>query len=210
MYKITGLTLLLFINVFNSSAQPEVRIKNSYGYEIEQIDQVRANYYLACELIAEANNYLQSKYDLNSEASIEKWNSDSTLITWLGKADSKNHIRKATRRLQKMTRQTEKRVHLSFDNERRRGLCRGSRHAWTVPKGKLLIHLCPQFMYKSNQLQTKIFVHEIGHESGILFHKKVYWRSAALRTARLEPQLALKNPENFAFFIMSFSTSNMD
>ncbi len=181
-------------------SQNEIRVIDNFGYSPEKISEVKDNLKLGCDCIEKAFEHIVSI----SNNGLAKWNSDEDIVMWLGKASAISHMRKARQRLKKMNKTCHKKIRIVFNKEKKGGLCKGSRHAWAIPKGKIVLHLCPQFTYKSNKFQSKILIHELAHESGILFHKKVYWRRAALEVAKNQPKRALKNPENFAFYIMSF------
>ena len=152
-----------------------------------------------------SKNYLDSVLDReNSETLIHTWKKEPLLNKWFGKDLDRNQIKKVLKRIDKLVKKTNRDVYFKIPNKFSSGLCKGSRHAWTIPFGKVKIHLCQQFFYKSNRHWTKIFIHELAHETGILFHQKVYWKGAALQAATENPERAIRNPENYAYFIMEF------
>ncbi len=187
------------------------RIKNKAAYSNEQINTVIAAAERAVESIKTCEQEIHTLWNQNGrgkdlwDARIGYWNDNEFLSTWFGEAKEPRQIRLLFKRIRKMSKVGDrKRLHLVFQAPEKTFNCKWSKHAWTIPKGRVSVHCCPQFLYLSSKHQTKAFIHEIGHESGMFFHRKVYWRSAALRTAKERPYKALKNPENYAFFIMEF------
>lgn len=192
--------IFFFLNSHFIFAQSEIKIVDNFGYSSDKITEVISNLEIGCECIERAFEHISGI----ANEGLSKWNSEEEIIIWLGKATSALHMKNAEKRLKKMNKVCKRKIKIVLNKEKKGGLCKGSRHAWAIPKGKVVLHLCPQFTYKSNKYQSKILIHEIAHESGILFHKKVFWRSAALDMAKNNSKLALKNPENFAFYIMSY------
>jgi Lysine-specific metallo-endopeptidase len=186
-------------------------IKNKAGYSNQDINMVVGAAERGIEALNITLHEIENIWDVNGNGSelwdqrMKNWNDRDFFREWLGQATSRKQIRLAYKRLHKIIKvSNRKRIFLVFQAPEKTFNCKWSKHAWTVPFGRVSIHFCPQFMFLSARHQSKAFVHEIGHESGILFHRKVYWRNAALRTARERPMKALRNPENYAYLVMEY------
>ncbi len=194
-----------------ASSQVDFIVKNKAGYDNQEILEVQESYSKALHALERTWKQMNLIWDVEAsgkekwDVRMSRWNENEWFLMWLGRAEEPRQIRIANKRLGKMKRVMKgKKAHLIFQSPDKTFNCKWSKHAWTIPKGKVVIHCCPQFMYLSPVHKSKAFVHEIGHESGMPFHRKVYWRRAALRTAQERPIKALKNPENYAYLVMQY------
>jgi hypothetical protein len=131
----------------------------------------------------------------------EKWEAEEAFITWLGDADK---IRMVRRKI--------KRIHSKFDkkfvldiSQVNDGRCKRWISAWTIPFGSVKIRLCVNYLKYRTHLQEKTLVHELGHEAGMLYHKRIHdcWR--AQRAAEsVKNNVAKRSPENYAWLAMSY------
>lgn len=204
MSKNLILFFLLFLQTANLLSQ-NIRFNDFAESDSVLIDSISKAFNLAAQSINESYEHNRHRfYDEKKlrEDCIDLWNSDTLLITWFGKVNEKSEIQFILKRIRKFQKRINKKAVLKM-HYKNKGLCKGTRHAWTIPYGKVKIHLCNQFTYKSYRHWVKIFIHEIGHESGILFHRDIYWYSSALRCARDNPWKARRNPENYAYYLMS-------
>ncbi len=209
--RVIILTFLFVFNLTGLEAQDRFRIKNKAGYSEEEIAPLKEAYELGLRALMEAHKEMDDIWETNKKGKekwdlrMSRWNDNLNFTTWLGVAKEARQIRLAHRRLYKMQQAMDrKKVYIFFQSPDKSFNCKWSKHAWTVPKGRVAIHCCPQFMYLTKDHQSKAFVHEIGHESGLFFHQKVYWRRAAIRTAKERPIKAVKNPESFAYLVMEY------
>lgn len=135
------------------------------------------------------------------EARAERWREDPAFMEWLGEPERISAVRRKILRIhskfgKKLTLEVKK------DNK---GRCTGWISAWTIPFGKLKIRLCEDFFIYRTHLQEKVLIHEMGHEIGILFHRKVHGCRAARRAANSNNgQIAKKSTENYAWLAASY------
>lgn len=139
----------------------------------------------------------KSRKELRSE----KWREDAAFMEWLGQP---GRIAQVRRRIAKIHSKFEKKLILEVKKENK-GRCTGWISAWTIPFGKVKIRLCEDFFIYRTHLQEKVLVHEMGHEVGLLFHRKIHGCRAARRAANLtDSSIAKKSPENYAWLAVSF------
>lgn len=198
--------LLIIFSISNLElAAQKVYFKDKKGNVLNKKEAVFRAYTKSVQCIEKSKIYFDSVIGENSSKDqLSQWKSDPLLTKWFGSNCNRSDIKKVRRRIAKLSKKVKRNTYFIVPKKSNKGLCKGSRHAWTIPFGKVRIHLCDQFFYKSNRHWTKIFIHELAHETGILFHQKVYWKGAALRAAAENPDRAIRNPENYAYFIMEF------
>ena len=130
----------------------------------------------------------------------QRWTENPAFVKWLGPPE---HIRLAKRKIRKIVGKFEKKITLVVTKDNR-GRCHGWISAWAIPFGKVKIRLCEDFFFYRTHLQEKVIVHEMGHESGILFHRKIHGCRAAGRAARSDHNIAKRSTENYAWLAMSY------
>lgn len=159
----------------------------------------------AVDLMHQAMQIIWATDDNTSRSNIKterasKWN-DQRFGTWLGEP---NRIGKVKRRIDKIKNRFDRKVTLNVTKENK-GKCSGWISAWAIPFGKVKITLCEDYFIYRTHLQEKILIHEIGHETGILFHHKIHGCRAARRAAKSgQGNVAKKSTENYAWLAMSF------
>lgn len=132
---------------------------------------------------------------------VANWNADPTFREWLGEPDQLGKVR---RRVNRIHSKFEKRLILEV-KKANTGRCTGWISAWTMPFGRLKIRLCEDFFVYRTHLQEKVLIHEMGHETGILFHRKVHGCRAARRAANSNRGvIAKKSTENYAWLAVSY------
>ena len=130
----------------------------------------------------------------------ERWRNDSAFMEWLGEPENISAVRKRIKRIHS---KFGKRLTLEVKKENR-GRCTGWISAWTIPFGKVRIRLCEDFFVYRTHLQEKVLIHEMGHEIGLLFHRKIHGCRAARRAALQDSKVAKKSTENFAWLAASY------
>ncbi len=136
-----------------------------------------------------------------------KWHSDSLFMKWLGEPSRINVVH---RRIMKMHSKFHKKFTLHV-TKKNKGRCRGWISAWTLPYGAVKIRLCDDYFRYRTHLQEKVIVHELGHEVGMLFHRKIHGCWAALRAASsYKNHHAQRSPENYAWLAMAYIGKDCD
>lgn len=136
-----------------------------------------------------------------AEARLEQWNKDSQFITWLGQPEKIGLVR---RRINRINSKYQKRMILDVTKENK-GRCKGWISAWTIPYGRVKIKLCEDYLRYRTHLHEKTLIHELGHEAGMLMHRRIHGCRSALRAAEsTKGNVAKRNPENYAWLAMSY------
>ncbi|MFT7034429.1 MAG: hypothetical protein ACJA2S_002943 [Cyclobacteriaceae bacterium] len=143
----------------------------------------------------------QAKGQTKAEARIEHWKKDQQFVTWLGQPEKIGLVR---RRINKIYSKYEKTITLEVTKENK-GRCKGWISAWTIPYGRVKIRLCEDYLRYRTHLHEKTLIHELGHEAGMLLHRRIHGCWRALRAAEsTKDNLAKRNPENYAWLAMSY------
>lgn len=130
----------------------------------------------------------------------ERWMNQEHFTTWLGQPEK---IGLAYRRIKKIHSKFNKKVVLLTIKENK-GKCRGWISAWAIPFGKVKIRLCEDFFIYRTHLQEKVLIHEMGHEAGILFHRRIHGCRVGKRAASSKKNVAKRSTENYAWLAMSY------
>lgn len=131
----------------------------------------------------------------------ERWLENDSFTTWLGRPEK---ISKVKNRIRKIRNRFDKEVILVVSKQNK-GKCRGWISAWAIPFGKVKITLCEDFFIYRTHLQEKVLIHEVGHEVGMLLHRRIHGCRAAKRAANSSKKhIAKRSTENYAWLAMSF------
>ena len=132
---------------------------------------------------------------------IEKWENNETFMTWLGQPIT---IKLAHRKIRKIYSKFQKKIILEVTKDDD-GRCNRWISAWAIPYGKVRIRLCRNFFNFSSHIRGKILIHELGHEAGMLFHRRIYGcRAAKFVASSNKNNQAKRSPENYAWLAMSY------
>lgn len=130
----------------------------------------------------------------------ERWLDTQAFVQWLGRPEKMGSAR---RKIKRYRAKFKKKMILDVTKENK-GRCKGWISAWAVPFGKLKIKLCEDFFIYRTNLQEKVLIHEVGHEIGILFHRRIHGCRSARRAAASDNNLAKRSTENYAWLAMSY------
>lgn len=205
-------TLFLFSICHSSFCQPreDFSLKGEFT-EQDSVDIAQAfanskwavnEMYVAMDSIWSANQTTRQ----NSKKYLRqmKWKESPSFTRWLGQPD---RIGLAMRRIRTISKKFDKKMVFEVVKENK-GRCTGWISAWTIPFGKVRIHLCEDFFAYRTYLQEKVLVHELGHEAGILFHRRIHGCRAARKAAKSTNNKAKRSTENYAWLAMSFLSIN--
>ncbi len=146
-------------------------------------------------------NARQDSEQPRKDARVEQWKKDVQFITWLGQPDKIGLVK---RRINKINSKYRKKIILQVTKENK-GRCKGWISAWTIPYGPVKIRLCEDYLRYRTHLHEKTLIHELGHEAGMLMHRRIHGCWRALRAAdSSENNVAKRNPENYAWLAMSY------
>ena len=146
-------------------------------------------------------NATQDKGQTKTKARITQWKKDQQFVTWLGQPTKIGLVR---RRINKINSKYKKHMTLEVTKENK-GRCKGWISAWTIPYRRVKIRLCEDYLRYRTHLHEKTLIHELGHEAGLLLHRRIYGCWRALRAAEsTTDNLAKRNPENYAWLAMSY------
>lgn len=180
----------------NSQSADNVKIKGDY----DAIDSARivGAYEVAWEAV---NQMYEAMNDINlSKDFVRRWQEEEGFVNWLGQPDK---VRLVNRNIRRIKSKFDKKI--IFDVTRqKKGRCSGWISAWTLPYGKVRITLCEDFFIYRTHLQEKTLIHEMGHETGILFHRKIHGCRAARRAVLSNDNVAKRSTENYAWLAMSY------
>jgi hypothetical protein len=131
----------------------------------------------------------------------ERWRKDETFMMWLGEPD---HMRLVARNI--------RRIHRKFDRKKftlevvkeDEGRCNRWVGAWAAPYGRVKIRLCRNFLNMRSDQAAKVLVHEVGHETGMLFHQDLFSCRDVLKAATEQSDEAKRSPETYAWLAMSY------
>ncbi|MEQ9403946.1 MAG: hypothetical protein RIM99_10190 [Cyclobacteriaceae bacterium] len=203
MNRFTGVFLVLTIQLSLGQSAKKLTIKGDYT--LSDSVQMVSSYLLAKEAVEKMNMAMQAVWSVENEPGKskrelrkEQW--DASFSEWLGKPKRMGVVNR-----------TINRIHSKFDKEvilevtkENKGKCRGWISAWTIPFGKVRIRLCEDFFVYRTHLQEKVLVHEMGHEAGLLFHRRIHGCRAARRAAASNNGAARRSTENYAWLAMSY------
>ena len=198
--------LVLALSAIGQTSTEKLILKGDFTeYDQKQMSEA---YLLAGKAVAMMQTAMDSiwcvdpKVDRSKMAQrIESWENNPAFVEWLGEPE---HVRAVRRKIKRINRKFKKRFVLEAVKENQ-GKCRGWIGAWTLPWGPVKIRLCDAFFAYRTHLQEKIIIHEVGHEAGMLFHRRIHICWAARRAAGSErSKIAKKSPENYAWLAVSF------
>ncbi|MEP1093890.1 MAG: hypothetical protein ABJG78_02205 [Cyclobacteriaceae bacterium] len=197
MSQISFFILLLF-GVLSTSAQSvdNVILKGDYD-AIDSIQIVEAYREAkdAVNLMYEAMNDIYLSKDF-----VRRWQEEEGFVKWLGQPDK---VRLVNRNIRKIKSKFDKKIIFNVTRQKK-GRCSGWISAWTIPFGKIRVTLCEDFFIYRTHLQEKTLIHEMGHEIGILFHRKIHGCRAARRAVSFNDNVAKRSTENYAWLAMSY------
>lgn len=206
MKQILYVNALLSAVVFASAQDIQLlSITGRYHYQ----DSVRAAsaYLSACLAVESMHQAMDAIWSAEAlpntsrkAAREQLWQQDSAFMKWLGAPD---RMRMARRKINRIYSTFQKRMTLQITKESK-GKCRDWISAWTLPFGKVKIRLCEDYFIYQQHLQDKILIHEVGHEIGILFHRRIHGCRAAKRAAKSKSNVAKRSTENYAWLAVSF------
>lgn len=130
----------------------------------------------------------------------QNWEGEKAFTNWLGKPDKLGLVK---RKINKIARKFDKKIVLNVAKENK-GRCSGWISAWAIPFGQIRITLCEDYFIYRTRLQEKTLIHEMGHETGILFHRKIHGCRAARLAANADDNAAKRSTENYAWLAMSY------
>ncbi len=136
----------------------------------------------------------------NRAARVSAWNQNPRFIRWLG---ASKRIGKTRRMIRRIDSKFDKQMTLLVSKSNR-GRCKGWISAWTLPFGTVRLRFCDNYFRYRTHLQAKTLVHELGHEAGLLFDRRIQGCRSALRAASTHESVAKKSPENYAWLAMSY------
>lgn len=202
-----GLAVVGLLLGWVCKAQTDSRIVVRGSYSFSDSVQLIAAYHRASQsvdsMLAHMNyiwNVKANEIEDKRIARERRWLANESFNQWLG---SPGKIRMVKRRISKIHSKFDQRTTLEVRKENR-GKCTGWISAWTIPFGKVHIRLCEDFFIYRTHLQEKVLIHEMGHESGLLFHRKIHGCRAARRAAASDKHTAKRSTENYAWLAMSF------
>ena len=200
------IVLPLLVSVCSGQSVNNLILKGSYSSaDSVQIFQAYSKAFLAVERMRGEMERIWNVEEGNAAAKREirkdRWRNDASFTEWLGSPARMSTVR---RRIVRIHEKFGKRLTLEVKKENK-GRCTGWISAWTIPFGRVKIRLCEDFFIYRTHLQEKVLVHEMGHEIGILFHRKVHGCRAARRAANANGGLiAKKSTENYAWLAVSY------
>lgn len=176
------------------STRDSIQVTDAYLNALKAVNRM----YTAMNLIWEVERQDgQNKKSLRQE----KWEREEAFMTWMGQP---RKIRMVYRKIKKIHSKFDKKVILDM-SQSNSGRCKRWISAWTMPFGKVKIRLCINYLKYRNHLQEKTLVHELSHEAGMLYHKKIHGCWRAQRAAEsIRSNVAKRSPENYAWLAMSY------
>ena len=138
----------------------------------------------------------KSKMELRAE----RWRTDETFMKWLGEP---SHMKLVAKNIRRIHHKFDKKFTLEVvvDDEKR---CNRWKGAWAVPYGRVKIRLCRNYLNMRDDQSAKFLIHEVGHETGMLFHKDIYNCRDVLQAAASQAHEAKRSPETYAWLAMSY------
>ncbi|MFY0652236.1 MAG: hypothetical protein JXQ96_09395 [Cyclobacteriaceae bacterium] len=205
--KLFLISLMLCSSVFvHGQSIDKLRMSGDYSHiDSMQIVDAYFNSHLAVNRMYDEMNLMWNvvEEDRRDKRKIrqKRWSENETFQTWLGSSDK---MKLAYRRIKKIHSKYEKRIFLSVSKDNK-GRCKGWISAWTLPYGKAKIRLCDNYLKYRTHLHEKILIHEMGHEVGMLFHRKIHgcWRAQQAAHSGTR-NVAKRNPENYAWLAVSY------
>lgn len=190
------------IGLATSDAQnPNFRLKGDYTTQ-DSLDLLQAyiDARIAVDSLKETMQQIWNAEGPNQEARESAWNENARFTRWLGSPKAMGKARRVIRRIDsKFNKQ------MTFVVVRKnRGRCKGWISAWTLPFGAVRMRFCDDYFLYRTHLQAKTFVHELGHETGLMLHRRIHGCRSALRAASTHDSVAKKSPENYAWLAMSY------
>ncbi|HZX73480.1 MAG TPA: hypothetical protein VFE57_03605 [Cyclobacteriaceae bacterium] len=134
------------------------------------------------------------------EVRAERWRNDATFMKWLGEPGKMKLVAKNIR---KIHRKFDKKFILEVVKEDE-GRCNRFVGAWAVPYGRVKMRLCRNYLNFRTDQSSKILIHEVGHETGMLFHKDLFSCRDVLQAAAAGSDEAKRSPETYAWLAMSY------
>ncbi len=176
------------------SSSDSIQIVEAYAKASLAVERMRAG---MDEIWRVEEDFPESKQKVREK----RWRNDPAFTEWLGLP---SNLRTVRRRINRIDAKFGKRLILEV-KKNNKGRCTGWISAWTIPFGKVKIRLCEDYFVYRTHLSEKVLIHEMGHEIGILFHRKVHGCRAARRAAKSnEGKVAKKSTENYAWLAVSY------
>lgn len=188
------------IGLATSKAQePNFRLKGDYTTQ-DSLDllQAYADARMAVDSLKEA--MLRIWNSEGREARELAWNQNTQFRRWLG---SPEKMGKAMRVIRRIDAKFKKQMTMIV-SRKNRGRCKGWISAWTLPFGAVRVRFCDDYFLYRTHLQAKTLVHEMGHEAGLVLHRRIHGCRSALRAASTHESMAKRSPENYAWLAMSY------
>lgn len=207
LHKIT-LQIALHLIGLSLCAQTLDNLTIKGDYTVEDSVNITEAFLNAYQAVVDMHAAVEEIWRVKGNADLSKrdmrhklWLEDSAFVEWLGQP---NKVGMVHRRIDRMQSKFGKRFILEVTKENK-GRCHGWISAWTIPYGKVRIRLCEDYFRYRTHLQEKILIHELGHEVGMLFHRKVHGCWAARRAAASRNNHIVKrSPENYAWLAMHY------
>jgi len=199
------ITLLALSTVSKAQSLDNLILRGDYTTEDSiQITNAYLNAYQAVDKMNRAMNAIWKVEGLpgqEKKAIREKrWRNEDAFMHWLGGPEK---MEMAKRRIKRVHSKYQRKMMLKV-TKKNRGRCRGWISAWTIPFGKVKIRLCDDYLKYRTHLNEKTLIHELGHEAGMPFHRKIHGCWAAQRAAKSSNNIAKRSPENYAWLAMSY------
>lgn len=141
-----------------------------------------------------------SKDAIKKNIRIQRWRDNEAFMKWLGAPGKMNRVEQSIRNLHKKFSKPFVLEVIKGDE----GRCNRRLAAWAVPYGPVRIRLCRNFLNINSELGAKFLIHEVGHETGMLFHRKIFDCRGALSAVSEDANRAKLNPETYAWLAMSY------
>lgn len=181
-------------------------LRGDYSYEDSiQITNAYLNAYQAVENMC---SVMDSIWNVDDQSGQDKralreknWKNEDAFMHWLGGPEK---MEMARRRIKRIHSKYKRKMILKVTKQNK-GRCRGWISAWAIPFGKVKIRLCDDYLKYRTHLNEKTLIHELGHEAGMPFHRKIHGCWAAQRAAKSSNNIAKRSPENYAWLAMSYT-----
>ncbi len=194
--------LILLPGICYSQLPEKEQVKLAGQYTIWDSTQIIIAHQKAKSAVEQMNQAIEKICEPKEKKTRkERWANDPSFIKWLGQPERINKVR---RRINNIHTKFQKQMVIEVTRENK-GKCKGWISAWTIPFGNIKIRLCEDFFIYRTHLQEKVLVHEMGHETGILFHRRIHGCVAARKAALTNKgRVAKKSTENYAWLAMSY------
>ena len=200
--------ILLFFSSFYIQAQNIELLELNGDFTIQDSIRITNAFIQASQGVELMHNAMQNIWETRTQQGrsskklrMESWKNNPVFMRWLGEPE---HMGKAHRKIKGIYKKFQGEVTFLITTEDV-GRCGRFVSAWTVPFGKVKIRLCRNFTNFNSHDQEKTMIHEVGHETGLLFDRGVYHCRPALSVAtNPKKNRARRRSENYAWLAMSF------